>query len=260
MPSLRETQAAFAAALLASEEEQAVALLRAGRLSPGERLAIYRNNVLSTLRGALRDSYPVVHRLLGNAFFDHVATAFVQACPSRSGDLHDFGGEFADFLAGFPPCADYPYLPDVARLEWTCDRVFHAADHPPLDIAGLAGIPPETYNDIRFRLHPASGLLASPYPVLRIWQVNQDEYRGDPEVDLGEGGVNMLVTRRDFALQIEGLPDGEFRFLSSLSQGAPLLQAADTAARAQADFELGAALARFVAEGVIVGFDAPRHA
>lgn len=259
MPSLRETQAAFAAALFASEEEQAMLLLRGGRLCPRERLAVYRNNVLSTLRGALRDSYPVVHRLLGNAFFDHLATAFVRACPSRSGDLHDFGGEFADFLAEFPPCADYPYLPDVARLEWTCDRVFHAADHPPLDITRLAGIPPEAYNDIRFRLHPASGLLASPYPVLRIWQVNQDEYRGDPEVDLGEGGVNMLVTRRDFALQIEGLPDGEFRFLSSLSQGAPLLKAAD-ATRVDADFDLGAALARFVAEGVIVGFDAPRHA
>lgn len=259
MPSLREAQAAFAAALFGSGDEQAMALVRAGRLSPRERLAIYRNNVLSTLRGALRDSYPVAHRLLGDAFFGHVATAFVQACPSRSGDLHDFGGEFADFLANFPPCAGYPYLPDVARLEWTCDRVFHAADHPPLDVARLARIPPETYNDIRFRLHPASALLASIYPVLRIWQVNQDDYRGDQDVDLGEGGVNMLVTRRDFALQVEGLPDGEFRFLASLSQGATLLEAAD-AAGTEADFDLGAALARFVAAGVIVGFGAPHHA
>ncbi len=256
MPSLRDTQTALAAALFGAAEAEAAGLLRGGALSPRRRLEIYRNNVLSTLRGALRDSYPVVHRLLGNAFFDHVATGFVQARPSLSGDLHEFGAEFADFLAAFPACADYPYLADVARLEWMCDRVFHAADHPRLETAALAAIPEEAYAELRFRLHPASGLLASPYPVLRIWQVNQEGYQGEPAVDLGEGGVNVLVTRRDFVLQLEGLADGEFQLLAHLGQGAPLGRAADAANHVEPEFDLGATLARHVLEGVIVGFDA----
>lgn len=255
MPSLLDTQTVFAAALFGGPETEAAGLLRGGALSPGKRLEIYRNNVFSTLRGALRDSYPVVHRLLGEAFFDHVATTFVQACPSRSGDLHDFGAEFADFLAGFPPCADYPYLPDVARLEWTCDRVFHAADHPRLDISRLAAIPDDAYPRLRLRLHPASGLLASPYPVLRIWQVNQEDYEGEPAVDLGEGAAKVLVTRHDFVLELEGLPQGEFALLSHLNRGEPLGRAAEAALRADAGFDLGAALARHVSGGVIADFE-----
>ena len=255
MPSLRETQTAFAAAVFGRGEASAAALLRGGALSPQRRLEIYRRNVFSNLTGALRDSYPVVHRLLGEAFFHRVATAFVAEHPSRSGDLHDFGGEFAEFLAGFPPCLDYPYLPDMARLEWTCDRVFHAADHAPLDIPRLAAIPEDAYAFLRFRLHPASGLLASPYPVLRIWQVNQEGYDGEPEVDLGEGGVNVLVTRREFVLQLEALSDGEFHLLSGLSQGETLGQALKAATAADAGFDLGDALAHHVAEGVIVDFE-----
>jgi len=255
VPSLRETQTALAAAVFDRGEAEAAALLRGGALSPQRRLEIYRRNVYSNLTGALRDSYPVVHRLLGGAFFDHVATAFVTDHPSRSGDLHDFGGGFAEFLAGFPPCLDYPYLPDVARLEWTCDRVFHAADHPPLDIPRLAAVPEDAYAVLRFRLHPASGMLASPYPVLRIWQVNQEGYDGEPEVDLGEGGVNVLVTRRDFVLRLEALSCGEFQLLGCLSRGESLGQALKAATAAEAGFDLGDALTRHVAEGIIVDFE-----
>jgi Putative DNA-binding domain len=255
VPSLRETQAAFAASVFAPGGGQAAGLIRDGGIAPERRLEIYRNNVFSALRGALRDSYPVILRLLGEAFFNHVATAFVRAHPSRSGDLHDFGGEFADFLGSFPACADYPYLPDVARLEWTCDRVFHAAEHPPFDLARIREVPAEAWAGLRLRMHPASGLVGSAYPILRIWQVNQEGYDGEPAVDLALGGVNVLITRPEFTLQLEAIPAGDFAFLSALAGGATLGESLDAATQADAEFELGAALSRHLAAGVIVDLD-----
>lgn len=48
----------------------------------------------------------------------------------------DFG-EFTDFIASTPLCVDYPYLSDVARLEWHMHREFHARDALPLDVRQL---------------------------------------------------------------------------------------------------------------------------
>lgn len=38
--------------------------------------------------------------------------------PSRSGDLHDFGETFGEFLRLWEPTAHLVYLHDVAKLEW----------------------------------------------------------------------------------------------------------------------------------------------
>ena len=62
------------------------------------------------------------------------------------------------------------YLPDVAKLEWAMDSVFHAADAVPLDLQALAAVPPEVFATLRFDLHPASRIVCSPYPILRIWR------------------------------------------------------------------------------------------
>ncbi|HEX6827713.1 MAG TPA: DNA-binding domain-containing protein [Burkholderiales bacterium] len=254
MPSLPEIQRAFARAVFGEPAPDLTACIVAAGLEPARRVEIYRNNVYSTLCGALRDSYPVVVKLVGREFFDQVAREFVTTHPSTSGDLHDFGGEWAEFLAGHPACRGLPYLPDVARLEWTCDRVFHAADHPGLAFERLAAIEPDAYAGLRFQLHPASGLVASPYPILRIWQINQDGWSGDPSVSLDQGGARVLVTRNEFALELEALPPGEFAFLDSLSRGETLSHAVSAATAEEAEFDLQQALRHGLARRVIVDF------
>ena len=79
-------------------------------------------------------------------FFNAAVDAYVRACPSTSGDLNVYGDAFGEFLAGYPPAADLPYLPDVARLEWAVDEAGRAADRdgsPEGVLAALAGVPPE---------------------------------------------------------------------------------------------------------------------
>ncbi|NJM11364.1 MAG: DUF2063 domain-containing protein, partial [Synechococcaceae cyanobacterium SM1_2_3] len=205
------------------------------------------------LTASLRATYPVICRLVGDSFFDYVAAQYITAYPSRSGDLEEFGGDFARFLEIFTPAAELVYLPDVARLEWIYRQIFYAADHPPLDLSALAQVPAEQQGDLHFQLHPAARLLQSAFPILRIWQVNQADYAGDAAVDLTAGGIRLLALRRDhFEIEFQPLSVGELILLLALEQGFTFAAACEQAMTAQPDMDLSACFSRHVLQGALV--------
>jgi hypothetical protein len=251
---LREVQAAFSDAMVRGGTD-AETHVRSGVLSARERLAIYRHNVLSNLRGALKDIFPVTRNIVGEAFFIHAADQFIAATPSRSGDLNRFGGGWADFLAAYIHAADLPYLADVARLEWAWHESFHAADAAALDLKRLGAVPAEAHGSLRFRLQPAVRLLASPYPLLRIWQVNQPGYADSLEIDWTAKGDSLLIYRESAEVVIRVMSPGAFRLLSALSCGAALEPAAEAAFGAEAHFDLQGFLIESAQSGIIVDFE-----
>jgi hypothetical protein len=187
MSSLLELQRQFAAAVL--DGAAAPAQIMPGGADAAARLAIYRDNWRGNLRNALRATCPVVERLVGAEFFAYMADSFIAQTPSRSSNLEDYGREFADFIAAFAPAQSLPYLPDVARLEMLIDEVLAAPDED-FELPTEAG-------PLRWR--GAAALLRSPYPVHRIWQVNQPAWAGDATVDLDQGAAAALLIRRDGA-------------------------------------------------------------
>ncbi len=255
MPRLRELQQNFAAAVLDGAQNGFERHIRVAGLSGARRLQIYRNNTLLNLTASLRATYPVVCRLVGDGFFDYAVAQYVAAYPSRSGDLEEFGGDFARFLETFAPAAELVYLPDVARLEWIYRQIFYAADHPPLDLAALAQVPAEQQGDLHFQLHPAACLMESAFPILRIWQVNQADYAGDAAVDLTAGGIRLLGLRRDnFEIEFQPMAAGEFSLLLALKHDCTFASACEQAMTAQPNVDLSACFSRHVLQGVIVSF------
>jgi hypothetical protein len=253
MNTLNKLQTDFVAGIFGTHRNVAALGIAETNISAAERLAIYRNNTFSNLRGAMQSIYPVVNRLVGDDFFHQAASEFVRATPSTSGDLHDFGESFADFLSSYKAAEPLVYLPDVAKLEWSCHRVFHAADHAGLDLKKIRVISPEQYGELYFDLHPASALLESNFPTLKIWQVNQDAYAGDQSVDLKQGGNHLLVSRDDrFTVKVESLSSGDYVFLNTLNEKNKLEVAAEHAFSADEKFDLGASLQRFVAQKILV--------
>ncbi|MBK8533641.1 MAG: putative DNA-binding domain-containing protein [Candidatus Competibacteraceae bacterium] len=255
MLKLRELQLGFAAAVLDDEQNGFEQYIRAAGLSGARRLQIYRNNTLLSLTGALKAVYPVVCRLVGDGFFEYASAQYIARHPSRSGDLHEFGEFFATFLQAFAPAAEQVYLPDVARLEWTYHQVFHAAGHPPLDLVALAQVPTEQQGELHFQLHPAARLLESVFPILRIWQVNQDDYAGDPSVGLTAGGIKLLAFRREnLEIEFQTLEAGEFSLLCALTEDYSFAIACERALAAQPGFNLPACFSRHIVQGVLVAF------
>jgi hypothetical protein len=258
MPSLREVQRGFAAATVFGDTAALAALgVLASGLDPLARIGIYRNNVLGNYRKALGATFPVVRRLVGVPFFNAAVDAFVRAYPSRHGDVNRYGGELARFLAAYAPARELPYLPDVARLEWAIDQAAIAADARPLDLDALAAVPADAFEHLRFVLNPSAHFVASLYPVLRIWQVNQDGFEGDDTVDLGAGGDSLLVLRGASGVSIERLGAGEHALLTALARRAGLGEAAARAADKEEGFDLTRALRDHVAAQRLVAFRVP---
>ena len=170
--------------------------------------------------------------------------------------LLEYGESFGDFLADFAPLQQFPYIPDVARLEWLYNCAFNAPDATPARPENLAAIAPEALPGLRIDLHPSLGLLHSDYPVVSIWHTNVADDEVKP-VAVDSGGEDALVVRPALAVEVRRLPPGAFVLFEQLRAGATLGQAADLAAAAAPQFDLQLALTDLVQTGAITAFETP---
>jgi hypothetical protein len=250
---LATLQSDFARALVADDLAAFAPDVRGDAARATRHLAIYRNSVFANWSKALASTYPVVERLVGGAFFREAARQYAMAHPSRSGDLNALGAAFAQFLAGYPHASELPYLPDVARLEWACHESEMAADGGGLDFAALAQVPPEEQAGIRFRLQPAARIVESAYPVLALWEANQEERDGTP--DRLEGADCVLVWREDGGARLQLLDAGDAGFIKALARALTLGEALEGAPEG---WNVGERLQHFAAHAVISGFSMER--
>lgn len=254
MQTLRNLQTNFAQAIFTEEAGEIAEHICTNNLAGTQRLQIYRNNVFICLTEALAAVYPVLKSLVGEEFFNHVAYQYVRQQPSSSGDLHDFGQTFADFITTIPTASHLPYLSEVAQMEWAYHWVFHAADCSPIDLTALATIPPSKYHAVVFKLHPASQLLAFHFPVLRIWQFCQTSPNDGETVNLDAGGCKVLVIRRQLEVELAPLSEGEFALLAALAKGQVFGEACDAALTAETNFDIAASLKYHITQGTLVKF------
>jgi hypothetical protein len=253
MLPLRELQAAVGAGILGDAPEALRGLVREDGLAFDRRLQVYRNNNFISLTEVLKATFPVVCRLVGEPFFRYAADAFIHACPPRAPCLSEYGGDFADFLAGFAPAQRLAYLADVARLEWAINEAYFAEDAPALDPARIAALPQEQYGALGFRLHPSCRLVASANPVDRIWQAHQPDGDLDAPIDLANAGCQLLVQRRGIDVQMTALDRAGHAFLMALNEGRSLQAAHETAVAIDDAFDLVATLAAHLARGTFTG-------
>ncbi|MBD9357812.1 HvfC/BufC N-terminal domain-containing protein [Methylomonas albis] len=228
--------------------------IMANGLSAAQRLSIYRNNTRLGLTEALRDTYPVVNCLVGDAFFNRLAADYVKCYPLQAASLLTYGGHFAELIARFEAAQDLPYLADIARLEWLWHEAYHAGDAQPLPLSALARIDPAQYAQLAFRLHPSARVIASDYPIERIWASNQPEYQGREYIDLVAGGCRLLLYRPQWQVEIHYLAADEYQFLTLLGSGQALNQAVETVMRDHPDINIPLLLQQWLRKGLLTDF------
>jgi hypothetical protein len=218
-------------------------------LTPSQRLQIYRNNSLISLTEALKATFPVAHRLVGDGFFRTAGAAFIRAHPPREPRLAAYGAGFPDFLQHYAPAAALAYLPDLARLEWALNLAWHAPDESALTPAHLAQAAEAM---TALQLHPACRLLESPWPIETIWRVHQSHDDSDVRVDLDAGGCCLLVYRQAFDVAMAAISRAELVMLARFADGATLEAAVTDALDADPDFDVAAALAAALTRGCLI--------
>ncbi len=252
------TQAVFAAALLDPNQPCPPGLRAWNGSDPSARLAVYRNNVVSSLVDALVDTFPVAQELVGEAFFRAMAAVFVRQYPPRSRILAHYGEGFAEFIEQFEPARPVPYLADVARLELAYVRAYHAADADPVsgEAIGLALASGDRMAELCLVCHPSVTVLNSPYAVVSLWAAHQGE--GDLGAVDPDHAETAIVLRRNLDVVVLRLPPGAAEFVAAIQQGRRLGDAADAAMNATAAFDLSASLTLLMNHGALTSIHLPR--
>lgn len=242
------SQRVFAQALLNPDLAVPEGLIDGLGRPAGRRFSVYRNNVAGSLTEALEQSFPVLVKLLGEAFFKAMAGVFLRQHPPKSRMMMQYGEAMPAFLAGFPPLAHLPYLADVARLEQALREAYHTADVTPLSPEVLGAVPPDRFMASRLVLAPALRLVASAYPVLAIWRANTQE-GAPPPIMQPEAA---LVLRPEYDPEPHLLPPGGADFVAALLAGETVGDALD---KAGGEFDIGTMLALLIGGRAITGLD-----
>ena len=133
---------------------------------------VYRNTVRLAALDALRANYRSVRTMVGDAWFDAVAHAFVDVSPPASPCLLDYGAAFPEFLSSLDVAAELPYLPGVAALDraWTESHI--AADAEAVPINAVVCLIEE---GARLQPHPAArARWFGETPAAALWRATRD--------------------------------------------------------------------------------------
>ena len=248
--TLAATQQIFGSALLGATDETPLLARLAGAV-PSRRLAIYRSNLSAHWDRALSSAYPVVRQLVGPEFFTALARAYGKAHPSQDADLNRFGAALADFLAHFEHVADLPYLPDMARLEWSLHLARYAPDAAALAAPALASMTAAQFEASRPLLHPACALHASNWATVPLWLAHQP---GGPPFPTQMGSAShALIARPQWTVELVPLSPAAYAALAALAGGARFGHALDAAFDIDARCDVGALLKHWLELGVFAG-------
>lgn len=226
---------------------------------PALRLAVHRNNVVSSLIDALADALPVTQALVGVEFFRAMASVFVRQQPPRSRLLVQYGDDMPAFIERFEPARSLPYLADVARLERARVRACHAADAAPVsgEAIGAALAVVDAVGRLRLVCHPSVSMLESRFAMASLWAAHQTGDDTDlATVDPHEAEA-ALVLRHGLEVLVLRVPRGFAPFYAALLRGDGLAdaaaQAGEVACGPAQTFDLVEALALLMRHGAITG-------
>jgi len=83
------------------------------------RVGIYASGYFWRLHDALAADFPGVREILGAGRFQRLAAEYLIKHPSRSPNLADLGCSFSRFSLDRELREEFPFLPDLASLEWS---------------------------------------------------------------------------------------------------------------------------------------------
>ena len=235
MSRLCELQQAFAEAIVEGKSYAvAEAMAEDGRALRS--VALYRRLIRNNYVQALKITYPVLHRLVGDCSFGILARGYLKKYPSTSGDLFLYGCHFPAFLSELQLS---PLLIELARLEWACHEAYQAADSQPLSYDQLQAMALADPSQVTFRLHAASRLLSFPFPVHRVWQALQPDASADTVValPLPEEETGVVVTRGDGKVQVTPLARTDYLLLEAMARGVDAASVERMAIESEPEFD-----------------------
>jgi hypothetical protein len=220
-----ERQRRLLASLLASSADTSTLPTRETGPRALRGLQAYRANADASAARALATAFPTVQMLLGDENFEQLAREFWRADPPLRGDLGEWGGHLADWIAQHPGLVEWPYLADSARLDWAlhaCER----AEDATLDADSIARLGDTDPSRLVLLLMPGAAMVESRWPVGALHAAHRSEdeqaFEAVREAIAQQRGEAVFVARRGFKAVIAVVDAPTARWTQALLAGSDL--------------------------------------
>ncbi len=256
-PSLNEVQSMFSQEMFGKEKTKLAEALNAQAGEPGiERMDVYAEGYPARICEALTESYPAVLKVLGAGVFNDLAAEFSKSRAFEHYNLNAVAPFFPDFLRLSPWQESFPFLNDLADLERAVHLAFHAENKTPAtpeDFSKKAVVDGE---NLLFRFQPHVFVIRSFWPILDIWSARHLP----PEkikIEVENRPQAVFVHRQGEQVFCQKADAIEAAVLQQLLQGETLSRAFDVMTEADDMTPVQSWFSKWIALGLMTGFDLP---
>lgn len=217
----------------------------------GTRLGVYAGGYPARIREALLESFPAVAKILGDGSLASLLERYRPQIPTGWRNLNSVGQTLPSFLISDPLSEELPFLPDLARLEWSVFECFHARLGPPIDLAITANWDLDGWASACIGFQPGVALVQSRWPIHSLREARERD-RSEIDVDLVGHPQSVWLYRQGFEVVTELLDEADAGAAHGLLRGEPLGDVMDQMKSAGVDAESVLALfSRFASLGLI---------
>lgn len=187
--------------------------------SAAERLGVYRHAYRARLLEVLRNDFPGLRALAGNADFDALCSHYIEATPSPHFNVRWYGDGLAGYTGTVAPWCAQPAVAAMATLEWTMGLSFDAPAQAVVAFVEVVAVAPQDWPRMRLVLHPSLRRLTLGWNVTAIRRA-LDHDEPAPTLQAWEPAQRWVVWRRDSGVRYRRLEDDEAAALDAVSSGA----------------------------------------
>ena len=227
------------------------------------RLSIYYNAYRVRLRTSIETDHPVLGLYLGDEWFDEMASAYIDACPSAQTSLRYFSDQLPVFLQEKKPYAENGVLSDLATFERLLMTVFDAADATRCDSECLLTLLPQDWPDFSLAFHPSVHRFVTNWNTVEIWQAIKAE-RVPPEALQGANRSWLVWRNRERLTEFRSLPPDEYAMIEKAFAGENFAKLCETLLSSHAEADVApralSLLRRWFDDGLILSRELVRPA
>jgi hypothetical protein len=228
---------------------------------------VYRTGYFARLHDVLAGDFECVRRVVGSERFRALVGDYLSVHPSEEPSLRNAGARLPELVRGHPLAEQWPFLPELARLERARVEAFDAPNVEVLTLHDLAGLPP-AWTTAPLAPVPAFRALTVRYPVDDAWVVIDRDRDRDSDaagtavaLDALFEPRTILVWRRDLRVYHRAASSArEAAALARLAAGGSFADACESYAAPGETHDVGldgaastalAALSRWVTDGIL---------
>jgi len=121
------------------------------------------------LLDALHADYPMLHKLIGDDYFDVMGCRYLKKYPPAENSIVGFGEHLSDFLKTEVPYTNVPSLAELVDFESALRQSINAADTDVMKPECLHSLAPDAWSQLAFRLPPSLIIIKLDWNVPQIW-------------------------------------------------------------------------------------------